>query len=157
MGTTCKSPAPTIDYRHDVRDTTPAGIGTGEQCPTKRVLRQPARGLELRRLHDPVQSVLARFGVPPPMTEDIRARAQLDDGDISAWFDPSQGQRQGCVSSPPLFNIFGMALGDVIFHGFAVDSIITSGLIHLDDAPRVDDRDATGDGAARGVGNTTRE
>ena len=30
----------------------------------------------------------------------MRDRVQLDDGDVSAWFNVCQGRRQGCVLSP---------------------------------------------------------
>ena len=74
--------------------------------------------IDLAKAYDSVDRVLlweilARFGVPPRMIKVIRmfhdgmrARAQLDDGDFSAWFNVCQGLRQGCVLSPLLFNIF---------------------------------------------------
>ncbi|CAM9178516.1 unnamed protein product, partial [Sphacelaria rigidula] len=61
--------------------------------------------------------VLAGFEVPPRMItiirmfhDGMRARVQLDGGELSACFHVYQGLRQSCVSSPVLFNIFGAAL-----------------------------------------------
>ena len=74
--------------------------------------------IDLAKAYDSVDhvllwEVLARFGVPPRMIKVIRmfydgmrARVQLNDGDFWAWCNVCQGLRQGCVSSPILFNIF---------------------------------------------------
>ena len=62
--------------------------------------------IDLAKAYDSVDrvllwEVLARLGVPPRRIKIIRmfhdgmrARVQLDDGDISAWFDVGQGLRQ---------------------------------------------------------------
>ncbi|CAN0066575.1 unnamed protein product, partial [Sphacelaria rigidula] len=75
--------------------------------------------IDLQKAYDSVDrtllwEVLARFGVPSRMIaiirmfhDGMRARVQLNSGELSAWFDVCQGLRQGCVSSPLLFNIFG--------------------------------------------------
>ncbi|CAM9398965.1 unnamed protein product, partial [Sphacelaria rigidula] len=53
-------------------------------------------------------------------------------------FHVCQGLRQGCVSSPLLFNIFGAGLVGVIVQRIAAGPVIVSDLIFLDDAPKGD-------------------
>ena len=69
----------------------------------------------------------------------MRARAQLDDGDFSAWFDVCQRLRQGCVLSSLLFNIFFVAVIIVVLQRFAEDPLIVSDLVYLDGAPKGED------------------
>lgn len=66
----------------------------------------------------------------------MRAVVRVGDGKLSAWFYVCGGLRQGCVSSPLLFNIFDAAVVDVIAQRFAADPTIISGLVYLDDAPK---------------------
>ena len=69
----------------------------------------------------------------------MRARVQLDEGDFSAWFNVYQGLRQGCVLSLLLFNIFFAVVIIVVLQRFAVDPLIVSDLVYLDDAPKHED------------------
>ena len=69
----------------------------------------------------------------------MRARVQLDDGDLSAWFDVCQMLRQGCVLSSLLFNIFFALVIIVVLYRFAGDPLIFSDLVHLGDAPKGED------------------
>ena len=107
--------------------------------------------IDLARAYDSANSVLlcevlARFGVPPRMIKVIqmfhdgmRARVQLDDGDILAWLDVCQELRQGCVVSQLLYNIFFAAVIIVVLPRFAEDPLIVSDLVYLDDAPKGED------------------
>ena len=69
----------------------------------------------------------------------MRACAQLDDGDFSAWFNVCQRIREGCVLSPLLFNIFFAAVIIVVLRRFPEDPLIVSDLVYLDDAPKGED------------------
>ena len=78
--------------------------------------------IDLQKAYDSVDrtllwQVLARFGVPPQMIEEIHqfhdgmgACVWNDDGRCSEWFKVALGLRQGCVLSPLLFNVFFAAI-----------------------------------------------
>ena len=103
--------------------------------------------VDLQKVYDSVDrtlfwQVFARFGVPPQMIEVIRqfhdgmrACVRSDDGRCSEWFEVAQGLRQGCVLSPPLFNIFFAAILLVALERFSKDAVILADIIHLQEQP----------------------
>ena len=107
--------------------------------------------IDLAKAYDSVDcvllwEVLARLGVPPRRIKIIRmfhdgmrARVQLDDGDISAWFDVDQGLWQGCVLLPLLFDTFFAAVIVVVLQRFAEDPLIVLDLVYLGDALKGED------------------
>ena len=101
--------------------------------------------VDLQKAYDSVDrdllwEVLRRFGVPDPMLavvrqfhDGMRARVRTDDGELSEWFDVTQGLRQGCVISPLLFNIFFAAVLHVVLVRFSEDGDILANLVHLEE------------------------
>ena len=67
----------------------------------------------------------------------MRTRVQLDDGDFSVCSIFYQGLRQGYGLSPLLFNIFLVAVIIIVLQPFAVEPLIVSDLVYLEDAPKV--------------------
>ena len=82
--------------------------------------------VDLQKAHDSVDrellwEVLARAGVSSVIIDVIRqfhdgmrARVRMDDGELSEWFEVTQGLRQGCALSPLLFSIFFAAVIEVV-------------------------------------------
>ena len=101
--------------------------------------------VDLQKAYDSVDrellwKVLARAGVPEEMIAVIRqfhdgmqAQVRMDDGELSDWFEVTQGLRQGYVLSPLLFNIFFAAATEVILVRFSEDDTILKDLVYLDE------------------------
>ena len=97
--------------------------------------------VDLQKAYDSVDrellwKVLARAGVPSVMIDVIRqfhdgmrARVRMDDGELSEWFEVTQGLRQGYVLSPLLFNIFFAAVIEVVLQRFSEDDTILENLV----------------------------
>ena len=99
--------------------------------------------VDLQKAYDSVDrellwKVLARAGIPTEMVavirqfhDGMRARVRMDDGELSDWFRVSQGLRQGCTMSPPLFNVFFAAPLEIIARRFSEDEVIMQNLVYL--------------------------
>ena len=84
--------------------------------------------------------VLARAGVPEEIIAVIRqfhdgmqAQVRIDDGELSDWFEVTQGLGQGCVLSSLLFNIFFAAATEVVLVRFSEDDTIVRDLVYLEE------------------------
>ena len=101
--------------------------------------------VDLQKAYDSVDrellwKVLARAGVPEEMIAVIRqfhdgmqAQVRMDDGELSEWFEVTQGLRQGYVLSPLLFNIFFAAATEVVLVRFSEDDTILKDLVYLEE------------------------
>ena len=99
--------------------------------------------IDLQKAYDTVDrtllwQILTRIGVPPQMIavirqfhDGMRACVRPDDGVRSDWLEVEQGLRQGCVLSPLLFNIFFVAVLNVVLQRFSEDPAILAELVHL--------------------------
>ena len=106
--------------------------------------------VDLQKAYDSVDrellwKVLARAGVPEEMIAVIRqfhggmqAKVRMDDGELSDWFEVTQGLRQGCVLSPLLFNIFFSAAIEVVLVRFSEDDTILKDLVYLEEEAGVE-------------------
>ena len=84
--------------------------------------------------------MLARVGVPEEMIAVIRqfhdgmqAQVRMDDGELSDWFEVTQGLRQGSMLSPLLFDIFFAAATKVVLVRFSEDDTILKYLVYLEE------------------------
>ena len=63
----------------------------------------------------------------------MQARVRMNDGELSDWFEATQGLRQGYVVSPLLFNIFFAAAIKVVLVRFSEDGTILRYLVYLEE------------------------
>ena len=123
------------------------------------------RFVDLQKAYDTVDrdllwKVLARAGVPSVMIDVNRqthdrmwTRVRIDDGDLSEWFELTQGLRQGCVLSPLLFNIFFAAVMEVVLQRFSEDDTISRTSCSSTKEGGRTGRDTAGPGAEGDKGN----
>ena len=72
------------------------------------------------------------IGVIRQFCDGMRARVRMDDGELSEWFEVTQGLRQGCVLLPLLFNFFAAVMG-VVLQRFSEDDTNLENLVFLDE------------------------
>ena len=101
--------------------------------------------VDLQKVYDSIDrellwEVLARAGVPKEMTavicqfhDGMQAQVRMDDGELSDWFEVTQGLRQGCVLSSLLFKIFFATATEVVLVRFSEDDTILKDLVYLED------------------------
>ena len=63
----------------------------------------------------------------------MQARLRMDGGELSDWFEVTQGLRQGCVLTPLLFKIFFAAAIGVVLVCFSEDDTILKDLVYLEE------------------------
>ena len=97
--------------------------------------------IDLQKAYDTVDfilmwQVLTRIGVPVirQFNDGMRAGMRPDDGVFSGWFEVEQEQRQGCVLSPLLFNVFSVVM-TVVLQRFGKDMVILAEAVHLKEPP----------------------
>ena len=67
----------------------------------------------------------------------MQARVRMGSGELSDWFEVTQGLRQECVTSPLLFNILFAAAIEVVLVRFSEDDNILKDLVYLEEEARV--------------------
>ena len=84
--------------------------------------------------------VLARASVPEEMIavvrqfhDGVQAWVRMDDGELSDWFEVTQGLRQECVLSPLLFNISFEAAIEVVLARFSEDDTTPKDLVYVEE------------------------
>ena len=103
------------------------------------------------------------LGVPSQMITVIRefhdgmkACVRSRDGTCSKPFEVNKGLRQGCVLSPPMFNIFTAAVLNTVLQMFSEDADILAELVHLQEQSRETRPEPPIDCVRRAVGYAIR-